>query len=42
MVKKFNIPYKLNTMVIDITPDKVITASNPEDGIFEIKAKAIK
>ena len=36
-----NIEYKLNTMVIDITKDKVITAINKEDGLFEIKAKAV-
>lgn len=40
-VKELNIPYKLNTMVLDITEDKVITATNTEDGIFKIKAKAI-
>jgi NADPH-dependent 2,4-dienoyl-CoA reductase/sulfur reductase-like enzyme len=36
-----NIPYKLNTMVLEISRDKVITAVNEEDGILEIKAKAI-
>ena len=40
-IKELNIPYKLNTMVLDITEDKVITATNTEDGIFKIKAKAI-
>ncbi|WP_186431386.1 NAD(P)/FAD-dependent oxidoreductase [Clostridium sp. BSD9I1] len=40
-VKEMNVPYKLNTMVIDINKDKVITAVNEEDGILEIKAKAI-
>jgi len=40
-VKKLKIPYKLNTMVLDITKDKVITASNENDGIFKIEAKAI-
>ena len=40
-VKALNIPYKLNTMVLDISEDKVITATNTEDGIFKIKAKAI-
>jgi NADH dehydrogenase FAD-containing subunit len=35
------IPYKLNTMVIDVSEDKVITAVNEEDGIIEIKAQAI-
>ena len=40
-VRELNIPYKLNTMVLDITPDKIITATNSVDGIFQIKAKAI-
>ena len=40
-VKELNIPVKLETMVIDITPDKVITATNPTDGIFKIEAKTI-
>ncbi len=40
-VKERNIPFKLNTMVLDITPDKVVTAMNSEDGLFTIEAKAI-
>ena len=40
-IKELNIPYKLNTMVLDISEDKVITATNTEDGIFKVKAKAI-
>ena len=40
-VKELNIPYKLNTMVLDITKDKVITATNSEDGVFRIEAKAV-
>lgn len=40
-IKELNIPYKLNTMVLDISEDKVITATNAEDGIFKIKAKTI-
>ena len=41
MVKDLEIPYKLNTMVLDITPDKVVTCTNTEDGMFQIQAKAI-
>ena len=41
MVRELEIPFKLNTMVLDITPDKVVTATNTEDGIFMIQAKAI-
>lgn len=40
-VKEYNIPCKTNTMVLNISPDKVITATNEDEGIFEIKAKAI-
>ena len=40
-VRERNIPFKLNTMVLDITPDKVVTAMNSEDGMFQIEAKAI-
>ena len=40
-VRERNIPFKLNTMVLDISPDKVVTAMNSEDGMFMIKAKAI-
>ena len=41
MVYERKIPYKLNTMVLSISPDKVITAANENDGIFEIRAKAV-
>ena len=41
MIIERQIPYKLGTMVLDITEDKVITATNTEDGIFQIEAKAI-
>ena len=40
-VKELGIPYKLNTMVLDISEDKVITATNTEDGIFTVKARAV-
>lgn len=40
-VRELGIPFKLNTMVLDITEDKVITATNPTDGIFTIEAKAV-
>lgn len=38
---KLQIAYKLNTMVMDIRADKVVTAMNQEDGLFEIQAKAV-
>ena len=40
-VRERNIPFKTGTMVLDITPDKVVTAMNSEDGLFQIEAKAI-
>ncbi|MGN1171775.1 MAG: NAD(P)/FAD-dependent oxidoreductase [Lachnospiraceae bacterium] len=40
-VKGLGIEYKLNTMVMDISHDKVITAMNREDGMFTIQAKAV-
>lgn len=40
-VRELNIPYVLNTMVLDISPDKVITATNCEEGVFQIQAKAV-
>ena len=40
-VDELRIPYMLDTMVIDISCDKRITAMNREMGIFEIDAKAI-
>lgn len=39
--KELNIEYKLNTMVMDISPQKVVTAMNREEGLFEIQAKAV-
>lgn len=40
-VKLYNIEYKLNTMVMDVSRDKRVTAMNREEGMFEIQAKAI-
>ena len=40
-VKERNIEYKLNTMVMDISEEKQITAMNREEGLFEIQAEAI-
>ena len=39
--KELNIHYKLNTMVLDLAPDKTVTAMNREDGLFQIKPKAV-
>ncbi len=40
-VLELGIEYKLNTMVMDISEDKVVTAMNREDGLFEIQAGAV-
>ena len=40
-VRERNIAFKLGTMVLDITPDKVVTAINGEDGLFTVEAKSI-
>ena len=40
-VEELKIEYRLNALVLDITKEKVITYSNAEDGIVEVKAKAI-
>ncbi|MBQ9086471.1 MAG: FAD-dependent oxidoreductase [Clostridia bacterium] len=40
-VKELGIPYQLNTMVLDISDDKIITATNSQEGIFTIQAMAI-
>lgn len=39
--KALEIECKLNTMALQIRKDKVVTAVNSEDGIFEIKGKTI-
>ena len=41
MVCERSIPYMLDTMVVDVSNDKVVTAMNSEMGIFTIQAKAI-
>ncbi len=35
------IPFLLDTMVLDVTPDRIITATNKTQGIFQIQAKAV-
>lgn len=40
-VKELEIPYKLNTMVLDLAQDKTVTAMNREDGLFTLKPKAV-
>ncbi len=40
-VIKKGIPYRLNTMVLDISPEKTVTAINAEDGVFTVQAHTI-
>ncbi len=40
-VEELKIEYKLNTMVLEINKDKIVTAVNREDGLFNIQAKSI-
>lgn len=41
MVKKHQIAYRLNTMVMEISKEKVVTALNHTDGMIQIQAKAV-
>ncbi len=40
-VTEAQIEYRLHTMVLHITPEKIITAVNPTDGVLTIKAASI-
>lgn len=40
-VAELGIEYKLRTMVTDISPEKIVTALNREEGLFSIQAKAV-
>lgn len=40
-LKELGIEYKLDTMVLDITKDKVISAINTVDGLISIQAKSV-
>lgn len=40
-VREYGIPFMLNTMVIDVDGNKVVTAMNRECGIFKVEAKAV-
>ena len=39
--RALDIPYKLNTMVLDLAADKTVTAMNREDGLFQLHSKAV-
>ena len=40
-VQDLGICYKLNTMVLDLASDKTVTAMNREDGLFQLKPRAV-
>ena len=40
-LKEKNIEYKLDTMVLEVTPEKIVHAINTVDGYMMIEAKAI-
>ncbi|MBQ4518801.1 MAG: FAD-dependent oxidoreductase [Clostridia bacterium] len=40
-VEELGIEYKLNTMVLEVTESKEIVATNEQDGIFMLQAKAV-
>lgn len=39
--RELQIEYRLNTMVMDISPDKIVTAMNRELGMYQIQAGAV-
>ena len=40
-IEQLGIPYITDTMVVDVSEDRVVTAVNKKDGYFRIKAGAI-
>lgn len=40
-IKLLDIPYLLNTMVMDISPTKIVTALSPDKGLLSLKTKAV-
>ncbi len=41
LVKEYGIPVLLNTTVLALSPDRIITATNQKDGVFELQADAV-
>ena len=39
--EELQIPYKFNTMVLDLAADKTVTAMNKTDGLFQLHPKAV-
>ena len=40
-LRERQIPFRLNTMVLDLSDEKIVTAMNAEEGIFQVQAKAV-
>ena len=40
-VRELNIPYLLNTMVLDLSPDRVLTLTGRETGLVQLSADAV-
>jgi len=40
-IEETNVRYFLNTMVTGLSPDRTITAVNPENGVFQIRSKSV-
>ena len=40
-VKELGIPYFTNTMVLSLSPDRVVRATSEQEGIFTVKARAV-
>ncbi len=40
-IAELGISYRLHTMVVDITKDRIVTAINETDGVFQLKSKAV-
>ena len=40
-VRQRQIPVRLDTMVLDLTADRVVTCVNPRDGLYQIRAGAV-
>ena len=40
-VERMGIPYLTDTMGLDLSPEKVVTAVSPTEGIFQIQAQAV-
>ena len=40
-VRELEIPYLLNTMVLDLSPDRVLTVTGRETGLVQIQAQAV-